>query len=66
MGKIGDKILDIQPDELIRETDAAILFRFDDAEVWIPKSQITMLDSETLFECPMWLAILKEIEDYAL
>ena len=52
-------------DELIRSTDKAHLFVFDDEDVWLPKSQITDLDEKTkTLKIPLWLAEEKGIEDY--
>jgi hypothetical protein len=55
----------IDYDEEIRETEAATLYRIDDREVWIPKSQIEQDFLHTggggHIEIPVWLAEKKEL-----
>lgn len=48
------------------ETSMAILFRYEDKEYWLPKSQIKfpkdyIMNTENIVEIPNWLAIEKEI-----
>lgn len=51
-------------DEVKRETDKAILFVFDEKEVWLPKSQIveTQFDANSVVWIPRWLAEKNELD----
>jgi len=55
--------LDIVYDDLVYETDKAYLLRFDDRDVWIPKSQVQDIDDEYV-TLPLWLIEEKELETY--
>lgn len=55
--------LDIVYDDLVYETDKAYLLRFDDKDVWIPKSQVQDIDDEYV-TLPLWLIEEKELETY--
>jgi len=55
--------LDIVYDDLVYETDKAYLLRFDDRDVWIPKSQVQDIDDEYI-TLPLWLIEEKELETY--
>lgn len=57
------EIVELQPDEKIRQTGAATLYKFGERNVWMPKSQITEIDEDTI-ECGLWLVIKKELEGY--
>lgn len=61
-----DEIIELQPDEKIKETSLAILYDFGGLEVWLPKSQITELDNGWCVECPLWLAVDKGLEGYII
>jgi hypothetical protein len=50
--------------EVIKETAAAVLVTDGDIEVWLPKSQITLMvpdegDETRTMEIPEWLAVEK-------
>jgi len=55
--------LDIVYDDLVYETDKAYLLRFDDRDVWVPKSQVQDIDDEYV-TLPLWLIEEKELETY--
>lgn len=58
--------VEIYFDEILRETeqgdeqDGAYLFAIDDQEVWLPKSQVELVEPG-IMEIPEWLAIEKEL-----
>ena len=56
-----DEMLEFEG-EVVRETDAAFLFRCDDdgEEYWLPKSQCEWDDLGTM-SIPKWLAVKKEL-----
>jgi len=54
-----EQYVEIYFDEITHETDEAYLFRVDeDEEVWLPKSQVEITESD-IVEMPEWLAIEK-------
>jgi hypothetical protein len=61
------KLVDCLADEVIEETEKAILFDFDGDEIWIPKSQIEDVDMiergdvDVIVAIPLWLAEKNEI-----
>ncbi len=63
----NNETLELEYVEIIKETPMAILFEFaEDEEVWLPKSRITVIEEDYIVEVPEWLAMDKEIEDYAV
>jgi len=50
--------------EIVRETDGAYLVGDGDQEVWLPKSQVAIIDKKegfSFFSIPQWLAEEKEL-----
>jgi len=66
MVRYDNEIITIQADRKVRDNavDAAILFDFDGEEVWLPRSQIEVVDLE--IDIPLWLAIEKRLESYLI
>ena len=61
---MSNKYVDIDIDELIRETDEAIWIRIDDEKTWIPKSQCESWPNEGesgVVEMKEWIAIEKDL-----
>jgi hypothetical protein len=60
--------IDLKYDEIMAQTERAILFRFDNEEVWLPRSQIE--DPNELDDCggevsvQYWIVKEKELEGY--
>lgn len=52
------RYVEIYYDEIAHETDSAYLFKIDDEEVWIAKSQCVITDGDVV-EMPEWLAVDK-------
>jgi len=49
-------------DELLTQTDAAWLLRFDNEQIWLPKSQCDIDERTKEIDIPEWLAIEKGLE----
>jgi len=50
-------------DEVVVETDKAVLMKFDKREVWLPKSQISWIDEAGgTAEMSWWLIVNKGLE----
>jgi len=66
MVRYDNEIITIQADRKVRDNanDAAILFDFDGEEIWLPRSQIEIVDLE--IDIPLWLATEKGIESYLI
>lgn len=47
--------LKILRSEVIRETEKAFLFKFNDSENWMPKSQVKLNKKKDSVEIPNWL-----------
>jgi len=43
--------------EVLRETEKAFLFKFNDSENWMPKSQVKLNKKKDSVEIPAWLWI---------
>ena len=57
----------LQYDKLVRETNMARLIRFDDAEVWIPNSQVDYFDEdEKQIDIADWLVDKHGLEGYEI
>ena len=54
---------EIEYEELLKETDKAVLFNFGDREIWIPKSQIEGDYSDGSVTMSEWLAVENELID---
>lgn len=50
------KLIDCEG-ELINETDAAWLFKYEGEEVWLPKSQCEWDEGAGVMKIPEWLLI---------
>lgn len=59
------KIVDINYDDIIHETENATLFLFDETEVWLPKSWFELDERDKVISLPQFRAEEKEIEGYA-
>ncbi len=55
----NERIVSLHAD-YIRETKQAFLFKIDDEEVWLPKSQCDW-DGHSSVSIPEWLAIDKDL-----
>ena len=50
------EIVKVNYNNIVAETEKAILFNFGKEEYWFPKSQITDLNKKhKIFNCPKWL-----------
>jgi hypothetical protein len=58
-------MLELTHDGIIRETDDAVLFNFDESKIWIPKSIIKDYD-DLVIEVPNWFVEKAELEGYVL
>lgn len=57
---MGTEYVEVDFDELIRESDSAWLIRTADGdEVWLPKSQCELDEDDNRVDVPEWLAIEK-------
>jgi hypothetical protein len=65
---VPNDFIDLTYDEIITTTDKAILFRFGDNEVWLPKSQIEdpdeLNDHGGEVSVQYWLIEEKSLEGY--
>ena len=53
--------------EILRQTQKAVEYKFDERRVWIPISQIIKEDLPMgIVEIPDWLAKAKEITEYRM
>ena len=51
------RFINVTYEEIVRETEKAILFKINDEEVWLPKSQIEVSEEgDNVVEVPEWLA----------
>ena len=58
--------MEVKYDAVVRETAKALLLRFDEDEVWVPKSQVqNHYEDMCVIDLPLWLCEEKGIEDYA-
>lgn len=48
--------VDLVFDEIVKETELAIKFKFDKKEVWLPKSEIRVYPKTKKIYLPEWLA----------
>lgn len=60
----SSKIIDVNYDDIIHETEAAYLFLFDEEEIWLPKSWIEVDTKAKVITLPEYRAVEKEIEGY--
>lgn len=51
-------------DELLDETNFAWLIRFNDSDIWLPKSQCEMHETDDLVYVPEWLVMNEGLENY--
>jgi hypothetical protein len=51
-------------DELVYETARALLFRFGDREVWIPKSVVGSFLGDGEMDLPLWFCEQEGLEVY--
>ena len=61
---MSDDFVDIDIDELVKETDEAILIRIEDEETWLPKSQCEDWPDEGeagVVIMKEWIAIEKDL-----
>jgi hypothetical protein len=56
-----DKIIDVDVDGIVTETEKAICVRHDRKMIWLPKSQVEYDANENVVTLPEWLAIEKEL-----
>lgn len=57
----GERIVDVEVDGSVRETEKAICVRLGKATIWLPKSQVEYDPKENVVTLPEWLAIEKEL-----
>ena len=53
----SDEKINIEYDEIVRETDAAICVKIDGKDHWLPKSQIEHDEAGKTVSVPEWLAL---------
>ena len=56
---VKKELIEIEFDQIIRQTDMAVLACIDDKEYWLPKSQIDFREWSNIIGIPEWLAIQK-------
>ena len=57
----NEEVVEINFDEVIKETALAYLIRIDEDEIWLPKSQCDMDQAGHVVDIPEWLALDKDL-----
>lgn len=52
--------IEVMYDSFVKKTPDAYLLKFDDKDIWLPKSQVRIGDGKSIF-IPNWLAFEKEL-----
>lgn len=62
MSSSSEDPTEIDYDEIVAETEAAVLIRTSHRDVWLPRSQIIEHDEHrNVFVVPEWLALKKDL-----
>lgn len=57
--KDSDSFIEIPFDEIVKETEKAVLIDFGDKKIWLPKSQVDLRIWSKIIGIKQWVAEIK-------